>query len=344
MLGKDSSEKLFDVSDNPVSDLMIGILATVLVQSSSTTTSIIVGMVGANELSVTNAIYMIMGANIGTSVTNTIVSLAHMTDGDEYERAFSAATIHDLFNYLSVLVLFPLEWAAHPLELMTGEMVRDVVECTGDCEAWEGPVKRYITPFSKGLMGVFEDEWGMDSNATAWLSIGLSLIMTFNVLFMISKSMSYVMEGKPTELLQKSLDFNNYLTILMGLGFTILVQSSSITTSVLTPLCATDMVKLEQMFPLTVGANLGTTVTGLLASTTAVSNAKSALQVALCHMFFNVFGTIIWYVPPPLREAPIWGAKKLGELAKEYKYFPIAYIGTAFVGLPLAVYGISMSF
>jgi len=344
MLGKDSSEKLFDVSDNPVSDLMIGILATVLVQSSSTTTSIIVGMVGANELSVTNAIYMIMGANIGTSVTNTIVSLAHMTDGDEYERAFSAATIHDLFNYLSVLVLFPLEWAAHPLELMTAEMVRDVVECTGDCEEWEGPIKKYITPFSKGLMGVFEDEWGMNENAVGWLSIGLSLIMTFNVLFMISKSMSYVMEGKPTELLQKSLDLNNYLTILMGLGFTILVQSSSITTSVLTPLCATGMVKLEQMFPLTVGANLGTTVTGLLASTTAASNAKSALQVALCHTFFNVFGTIIWYVQPTLRDVPIWGAKKLGELAKEYKYFPIAYVGTAFVGLPLAVYGISMSF
>jgi len=151
------------------------------------------------------------------------------------------------------------------------------------------------------------------------------------------------MEGKPTELLQTSLNFNNYLTILMGMGFTILVQSSSITTSVLTPLCATDMVKLDQMFPLTVGANLGTTVTGLLASTTAISNAKSALQVALCHLFFNVFGTIIWYVPPPLRDLPILGARKLGELAKEYKYFPIAYIGTAFVGLPLAVYGISMA-
>jgi sodium-dependent phosphate cotransporter len=54
-----------------------------------------------------------------------------------------------------------------------------------------------------------------------------------------------------------------------------------------------------------------------------------------------VFGTIIWYVQPTLREVPIWGAKKLGELAKEYKYFPIAYVGTAFVGLPLAVYGIS---
>ena len=79
-------------------------------------------------------------------------------------------------------------------------------------------------------MGVFEDDWGMNENAVGWLSIGLSLIMTFNVLFMISKSMSYVMEGKPTELLQTSLNFNNYLTILMGMGFTILVQSSSITT------------------------------------------------------------------------------------------------------------------
>ena len=75
LLGGKSSAKMFDVADNPISALMIGILATVLVQSSSTTTSIIISLVGADELSVNTAVFMVMGANIGTSVTNTIVAM-----------------------------------------------------------------------------------------------------------------------------------------------------------------------------------------------------------------------------------------------------------------------------
>ena len=80
LLGMKDSSKMFDIVDNPISALMIGILVTVLVQSSSTSTSIIIGLVGADELSVVNAIPMVMGANIGTSVTNTIVSLGSYND------------------------------------------------------------------------------------------------------------------------------------------------------------------------------------------------------------------------------------------------------------------------
>lgn len=88
---------------------MVGILATVLVQSSSTSTSIVVGLVGADVVSVRQAIPIIMGANIGTSVTNTIVSMAHVGDRLELERAFSGATVHDMFNMLCVLTLLPVE-------------------------------------------------------------------------------------------------------------------------------------------------------------------------------------------------------------------------------------------
>ena len=73
-LGSKGAGNLFTFSDNPIAGLMVGILATVLVQSSSTSTSIVVGLVGADVLSVRQAIPIIMGANIGTSVTNTIVT------------------------------------------------------------------------------------------------------------------------------------------------------------------------------------------------------------------------------------------------------------------------------
>lgn len=133
------SGEIFQQSDllqNPVVGVMIGILTTVLVQSSSTSSSIIVSMVSANcklrscifvscrlhgiwrrlfkfethtVLTVRVAIPIIMGANIGTSVTNTIVSLTQMGDRNEFRRAFAAATVHDMFNWLSVIVLFPIE-------------------------------------------------------------------------------------------------------------------------------------------------------------------------------------------------------------------------------------------
>ena len=90
---------------NPIVGLMIGVLFTVLVQSSSTCTSVIVSMVASGILDVP----MVMGANIGTSLTSTLVSLTQMTDKLQFERAFAGATIHDCFNWLTVIVLLTLE-------------------------------------------------------------------------------------------------------------------------------------------------------------------------------------------------------------------------------------------
>jgi len=124
--------------DNPIAGLCIGILATVLLQSSSTTTSITVGLV-SDILEVKLAIFVIMGANIGTSVTNTIVSMGHLGDGDELERAFAGATVHDMFNFGAVLILLPLEAITGFLYHITDAITPDEVS---DGEKWVGPVKK----------------------------------------------------------------------------------------------------------------------------------------------------------------------------------------------------------
>ena len=98
-----------DIMSNPIVGLMIGILFTVLVQSSSTCTSVIVSLVAAGGLDVKTAIPMVMGANIGTSMTSTLVSLTQVTDVEQFERAFAAATVHDCFNWSSVIVCLILE-------------------------------------------------------------------------------------------------------------------------------------------------------------------------------------------------------------------------------------------
>ena len=115
-MGSQFAETVLTTTSNPFIALFIGIFATVLFQSSSTTTSLIVGMVSSGTLTITNSIPMIMGANIGTTVTNTIVSIGHIKKGTEFKRAFAASTVHDFFNIMAVIIVFPIEMIFHPLQ------------------------------------------------------------------------------------------------------------------------------------------------------------------------------------------------------------------------------------
>jgi sodium-dependent phosphate cotransporter len=144
--------ELFADSINPVAGVMIGILTTVLLQSSSSTTSIVAGLVGADGsfINVQQGIYLIMGANIGTTITNTIVSLGHFQNSEQLELAFAGATIHDLFNYLTVAILLPLEVATGYLYRITGALIGGADTEKGD--KWEGPAKKLISPLSKKVL------------------------------------------------------------------------------------------------------------------------------------------------------------------------------------------------
>jgi len=110
---------------NPVVGVMCGVLITVLVQSSSTSTSILVGLVGGGA-PVSLVIPMVLGANIGTSVTSTVVAITQMGHKEQFRRSFSCATVHDMFNWLSVIVFTSLESTTHFLEKMTSYMVSNM--------------------------------------------------------------------------------------------------------------------------------------------------------------------------------------------------------------------------
>ena len=113
LFGQDFAETLLIMTSNPFAGLMIGIVATSLIQSSSTTTSIVVGLVAGGALTLDNAIPIIMGANIGTTITNTLVSMGHITRRVEFQRAFSASVVHDFFNICAVILFFPIEINFH---------------------------------------------------------------------------------------------------------------------------------------------------------------------------------------------------------------------------------------
>jgi sodium-dependent phosphate cotransporter len=160
IMGADTQERLFESVSNPIAGLCIGILGTVLVQSSSASTAVIVGLVATGNVTVDEAVPMIMGANVGTTVTNTLVSLGYVRQTNDFKRAFAAATVHDFFNVFAVLILLPLE-------LMTGVLSRiatwitDRLVGTAGSE-WKSPIKQWV---KKPV------EWIVDT----WSALGLSL-------------------------------------------------------------------------------------------------------------------------------------------------------------------------
>jgi sodium-dependent phosphate cotransporter len=119
--GSEGAAAIFEFANNPLVGVILGVLATALVQSSSAVTPVIVGLVGGG-LPIAIAIPMIMGSNMGTTVTNTLAALGSLNDSEAFNRSFSAATVHDFFNLFTILIFLPLELLFHPLEQLSGSM------------------------------------------------------------------------------------------------------------------------------------------------------------------------------------------------------------------------------
>jgi len=487
LLGGKDSAKMFDVVSNPFSGLMVGILATVLVQSSSTSTSIIIGMVGAGEMSVATAVPMIMGANIGTSVTNTLVAIGHFQSKSELRRGFAGATVHDIFNILTVFCLLPIQWASDFMGKAAYEMVKGAKPCDEDlgdkCEKVEF-IKPYLKPYISGVAsydknvakyvsqgycggkcadspshdelksvtallcgtkehngetipdcsnidgyrsswmyndleikkyrlpkfmqinggdepaswldecpsdmvcegaqpywdrlvdaamaerlpeagtivavcesmdeglcdknllkgGLMYEDWELTDTAAGALCVFFSISCLCCVIYLIVQSLQFLVKGAAARLIQRSLGMNGYVSMVIGCIVTIMVQSSSITTSTLTPLVAVGLIKLEDMYPLTLGANIGTCITGIMGASVVTSNPVEAWQVALCHLMFNLIGICIWYPVPYMRKIPISGAKKLGLYTERWGVkFPVVYTFIVFFVIPGICYGITVA-
>ncbi len=385
---------LFGDETNPVAGLTVGLMSTVLLQSSSTTTSIVVSLAGS-AISVRQAIYMVMGANIGTTVTNTIVSLGQLGDADQLERAFAGATVHDMFNMMTVAVLFPLEIATGYLRRLTGLMVQHTF--TTDGGLWEGPIRKFVAPLGDRIIrankelltavahgeGSCEEGDGFypilcepgEPSYNKCLQVGLiacdrerntcpsffqpnatvkedkisggvvftlAVVMLFFCLFALLNILQRMLMGSSTRIVHKATNLNGYVNMALGCGLTLLVQSSSVVTSTLTPLVGIGVIKLNHMYPLTLGANIGSTITALLAA--MVTEGTESIQVALCHLLFNLIGIAIFYPIPFMRAFPLQAARQLGKATRQWRGFPFVYIGFMFFLFPITSFGLSFLF
>jgi sodium-dependent phosphate cotransporter len=327
--GSDTATSMLQGLNNPFAGLAAGILATVLVQSSSVTTSTIVALVGAGQLSVTNAIPIVMGANIGTSVTSTLVSLGHVTRSDEFRRAFAGATVHDFFNLLAVAVFLPLELATGYMEHTATWLVS--LGITGTDTGFNNPATAAVKATAAGI------QHGLASLGLAggWLAILMLLVALFQImgaLYFITKLMKSLLADRIEEWLNRVLEQKGMIGLVIGMATTMAVQSSSITTSLLIPMFAAGVLSLEAGFPLVVGANIGTTITAILAAT--VTN-QAGMTIAFVHFLFNASGAALFLPIPPLRRLPLTCARCLADAATKNRMWVLIYLGTVFVAIPL---------
>ena len=330
----EQARELFNFASNPIMGLIIGMVSTALIQSSSTVTSIIVGMV-AGGLPITIAVPMMMGANIGTSITNTLVSLGHVAKKEEFQRAFNAATIHDFFNVLSVLIFLPLEMAFGILEYLSGQIVALIH--TGEALGVSGfnPIKAATQPVTD-LVSQSLQLLPSVYPGIAKILLGIALIMV-SITYM-GKIMKSLMVGKAKDLLHKSIGQGPISGITSGALMTVLVQSSSTTTSLMVPLVGAGVLKAREIYPFTLGANIGTCITALIAALGVVGvNSGFALQIALVHLIYNVIGVTLIYGIPVLRNIPINLSYQLSVLAAERKVYGAAYVGGLFFVVPLGI-------
>ncbi|MFO7674771.1 MAG: Na/Pi symporter [bacterium] len=321
-LGAGFTKTLFSLTATPLAGLFVGILATSICQSSSSTTSVVVGLVACGSLDIAHAIPIVMGANIGTTVTNTLVSFGHITRRQEFERAFPASIMHDIFNVLSVALLLPIEIAFSPLARSSAWLARTFQGAGG--LTFASPLKLATGPVGDAISRLVGN--------IPILVLAAALVLLFASLKLMVDMMRSLISRRIELVVDKYLFGSAGRAFAVGLAFTVLVQSSSATMSIAVPMAGAGLLTLNQLFPYALGANIGTTITAILAA--LVTGSPGATQVAFAHVLFNLFGTAVWY---PLRAFPLWLARTWGGFCARHRLFAIVYVAVVFFAIPLVV-------
>lgn len=329
LMGKGFAETLFaEITENPFVGLFIGLLATAVIQSSSTTITTVVLLVGAGDLSIEGAVPIIMGANIGTSITSTIVSLGHISYLRDYIRAISAAAAHSFFNIITVVLLFSLE-------MMTGFL-------SGISES----VARFVAPFEgdfvDGMFFFVKDAAQLIIellSSNPYLTLPIGLLALFFSLQYLAHLLKAIVIDHTAEKLNRYVFGTPLRSLLSGFVTTAAVQSSSMTISLLVPLVATAKVSLDRAFPFIMGANIGTTTTAVMAAFFMGKGdlAGAAMAVACTHVLFNVLGVLILFPFPQIRRIPIRLAEGLGRIAGKNRLYGVAYVVILFFLIPFVL-------
>ncbi len=313
--------EILQATKNPFISLFIGLLVTALIQSSSTVTASVVAIVASGNLTLQQAVPIVLGANIGTTLTSTLVSLSYLMNNKEFRRALSAGISHDIFNILSVILLFPLE-------IYFGFLSKIAAHIAGwfaSDNSFEGPIV-YNRMFTRTWT-----DWLVDQINLPIAAMIISILLVFFAINVLSTAMYKSFVRDTFEDINKVIFQKTGLSFFYGLFFTAAVQSSTVTTSLVVPLVASKKVTLSKAFPFIIGTNIGTTITAVIAS---IYKPEAAIALALVHVLFNSFGALIFLPFSGIRKIPVWIANYMGKISMKYRFVVFAYILLTFFIIP----------
>lgn len=325
-LGKAAAETILLATSNPFTALFIGLLTTAIIQSSSATTSMVVALVASGSLTLESAIPIIMGANIGTTITSTIVSLGFISKKKEFIRAVSAGTYHDFFNILTVIILFPFEYF---YGLLSGISHQIAVSFFNE------PVEQSAVGFSffgKGFNSIINF---LVNNIESGLVLTLiSFALLFGSILFFRKVLSDILGIETQNTFHRFFFRSPLQSFGWGLVTTAAIRSSTVTTSLVVPLVAQKVVRLKEAVPFILGANIGTTITAFIA---AIFNSNSAISIAIAHFLFNLFGVILFMIVPYVKDVPLKMATSFGRLTRKYRLAGFLYLLVIFFFIPFSL-------
>lgn len=327
-LGPLATETILLATSNPFTGLFIGLLTTVMLQSSSTTTSLVVALVASGSITLQSAVPIIMGANVGTTITSTIVSLGFINKKKEFKRAVAAGTYHDFFNILTVIVLFPLEYYYGFLSSLSSQIANYFITPT------TVQVETKAPHFWQGFDPIVSLLQQLIPSAFALAILALSML--FGSILIFRRLISSVLKAKSPEVFSRFFFKSQLKSFGWGLVTTAAIRSSTITTSVVVPIVAKKIVSLKQAAPFIMGANIGTTITAFIA-VTLNSNTSGAISIAIAHFLFNFIGVLLFFPIPVLRKLPISLANSLGRLTLKYRLAGLVYLLVTFFFIPFSL-------
>jgi sodium-dependent phosphate cotransporter len=327
-LGRSTVQTIIQATSNPFTGLFIGLLITAMIQSSSTTTALVVAMVASGSLNIQSAVPIIMGANVGTTITSTIVSLGFINKRKEFKRAVAGGTYHCFFNLLTVIVLFPLEYYYGSLSSLSEAVANYFVspsvagQTNGTLHFWSA-----FNPISNFLVNIIP---------YGFVLIVLSFALLFSSILVFRKIISDLMKAKSPQAFSRFFFKNQLKSFGWGLVTTAAIRSSTITTSVVVPIVAKKIVTLRQAAPFIMGANIGTTITAFIAAALN-SNTASSISIAIAHFLFNLIGVLLFFPIPVLQKLPIKLASALGQLTLRYRLAGFVFILLTFFFIPFSL-------
>jgi solute carrier family 34 (sodium-dependent phosphate cotransporter) len=327
-LGHPIAETILQATFNPFTGLFIGLLITAMLQSSSTTTSLVVALVASDSLSLESAVPIIMGANVGTTITAVIVSLGFINKKKEFRRAVSAGSYHVFFNLLTVIILFPLEYYYGFLSTLSSRIAGYFLSPVGQ------PVENTVNHFWSGFDPVIN--FLLKSIPSPFVLSVLALILLFGSILIFRKIISDLLKATSPETFSRFFFKNPLKSFGWGLLTTAAIRSSTITTTVVVPIVAKKITTLRQAAPFIMGANVGTTITAFIA-VTLQANTSSAISIAIAHFLFNFFGVILFFPVPVLRKLPLELANGLGRITLKYRLAGFVFLLLTFFFIPFSL-------